>query len=108
KLARFLRSAFELDPAAIIRRLDQVPITIVQGDTDVQVSVEDDARKLAAAQPKAQLKVLHEVNHVLKYESQKTLAQASYHDPAVPLGPKVADAIASGVARASAPSPGRR
>jgi pimeloyl-ACP methyl ester carboxylesterase len=96
-IERFLRSELALDPAALAKAL-AMPATIVQGETDAQVSVED-ARRLAAAQPKAKLVVLPRVNHVLKEEATRALPQASYEDPGRPLGPGVVGAILAGVAR---------
>jgi hypothetical protein len=54
-------SEFALDPAALLHALT-VPVLIVQGDTDANVSVAD-AKALAAARPDATLKILPGVNH---------------------------------------------
>lgn len=76
----------------------QVPIVIVQGDNDLQVSL-DDARRLAAAQPKAKLVVLAGVNHVLKVvpTGDRAANAASYADPALPIAPGVVDAVVGAV-----------
>jgi hypothetical protein len=60
----YLISEISLDPAALLAKLKQ-PALILQGDNDVQVSVED-ARLLEAAKPDAKLVILPGVNHVLK------------------------------------------
>ncbi len=93
----FWRSTIAVDPAALLAKLT-LPVTIVQGETDVQVSVED-ARRLAGARKDARLVLLPRVNHVLKEEAEAKLPQPSYFDPTRPLGPGVADAVRAGVAR---------
>jgi hypothetical protein len=59
----------------------------------------EDARRLAAAASGARLVLLPHVNHVLKQEATRALPQASYANPALPLGPGVAAAIEGGIAR---------
>lgn len=88
----YLISWFRHDPAAELRALT-VPVLIVQGTTDVQVAVED-ARLLAAAQPKATLVIIDGMNHVLKLVPAEQAAQArSYSDPTLPVAPALIDAI---------------
>ncbi len=93
----FLRSEVALDPAALLAKT-KLPVTIVQGETDVQVTVAD-ARRLAAARQDARLVLLPRVNHVLKEEASVKAPQASYGDPSRPLGPGVVDAVQAGIAR---------
>ncbi len=83
------------DPAAMAAAV-RVPMLIVQGDADVQVSVAD-ARLLAAAQPAAQLAIMPHVNHVLKampVGADRATIIASYADPSSPIAPSVVDAVA--------------
>jgi pimeloyl-ACP methyl ester carboxylesterase len=96
-IEKFWRSEIGLDPPALLAKL-HVPTTIVQGETDLQVSVED-ARKLAAARKDAHLALLPHVNHVLKEEAARTAPQASYADATRPLAPGVAEAVLKGIAR---------
>jgi pimeloyl-ACP methyl ester carboxylesterase len=96
-VAGFLRSELVLDPVALTRRLPLSP-TIIQGETDMQISVED-ARRLAGARADARLVLLPRVNHLLKEETARVLLQASYSDPTRPLGPGVLDAVAGAIAR---------
>lgn len=93
----FLRSVLAVDPAALLGRLT-LPVTIVQGESDVQITV-GDARRLAAARKDALLVLLPRVNHVLKEEAEAKLPQSSYLDPTRPLGPGVAEAVRAGIAR---------
>jgi pimeloyl-ACP methyl ester carboxylesterase len=82
----YIISWFRYDPAKSIAALT-VPVLIIQGTTDVQVSV-DDAKRLAAANPKAKLLIVEGMNHVLKnVSSDKEKQASSYSDPALQLAP---------------------
>jgi pimeloyl-ACP methyl ester carboxylesterase len=83
----YLISWFRYDPAKWIAPLT-VPVLVVQGTTDLQVSV-DDARRLAAANPKAKLLVVEGMNHVLKeVPPDREKQMASYSDPTLRLAPE--------------------
>lgn len=94
----FLISAFGFDPAPALAGL-RLPVLIVQGGRDLQVS-DADAHRLAAAQPKAKLMRLPSVNHVLKSVATDDRAAnlATYADAALPLAPGVTEAIAGFIA----------
>lgn len=80
----YLVSWFARDPAAAVAAFRR-PVLVVQGTTDVQVTVAD-AERLAAAAPGARLVVVAGMNHVLKDVSGDVAAQMpSYADPALPL-----------------------
>ncbi|MEI8255889.1 MAG: alpha/beta fold hydrolase, partial [Deltaproteobacteria bacterium] len=98
----YMRGELDADPAALLRAL-RMPTVVIQGDTDIQVTVAD-ARALAGARPDVRLVLLPHVNHVLRDEATATPDQASYHNPALPLGPGVLDAVYSGIA-GTAPAP---
>jgi pimeloyl-ACP methyl ester carboxylesterase len=87
------------DPAQLAASL-KLPLLIVQGDKDIQVTVED-AEILAAAQPKARIAILQGVNHVLKVPAGEGRAAnlASYADPSLPIAPAVVEEIAAFVKR---------
>jgi len=71
------------------------PVLVVQGTTDLQVSVAD-AELLAGARPGVQVVLLQGVNHVLKAAPPDPRANiATYSDPSLPLAPGVAETIAS-------------
>ncbi len=90
----FLIDLMTSDPAALARTT-KLPMLIVQGETDIQVSVED-ARLLAAARPGARLVLLPGINHVWKKAPIDAAANAAtYGDAALPIDPAVADAIAA-------------
>lgn len=89
----FLIDLLAQDPTKLAASLT-VPLLIVQGETDLQTSVED-ARLLAAAQPKARLVLVPGVNHVLKAAPLERAANlATYADPSLPLAPAVVEAVA--------------
>lgn len=94
----YLISWFKYDPAREIAKL-KIPVLILQGTTDIQVSVED-AKLLAGANPAAKLVVIEGMNHVLKEvpaDMQKQLA--SYSDPSLPISSKLVDEMAGLVKR---------
>jgi pimeloyl-ACP methyl ester carboxylesterase len=93
----FLIDLFAENPSGLAASL-KVPLHIVQGDKDIQVTVED-AQALAAAQPKARLTILPGVNHVLKVPSGADRAAnlAAYADSSLPVAPSVVEAIVGAV-----------
>jgi uncharacterized protein len=89
----FWKSILTYDPAKLIKAYDG-PVLILQGKTDLQVSLSD-AAALKTAQPKASLVELDGVNHVLKTAPLERAANiATYNNPDLPLAPGVAQAIA--------------
>lgn len=89
----YMVSWFKYDPAKELATLN-IPILVVQGTTDMQVSLED-AALLQKANAKAKLLTLFNMNHILKtYEGtnrQENLA--TYLKPGLPLHPLVAKEI---------------
>jgi alpha-beta hydrolase superfamily lysophospholipase len=94
KVQKFLIDVFSYDPAVLLARY-QGPVLILQGQRDIQVS-ERDARLLAAANSKATLVMLPDVNHVLKSVASDDRAAnlATYANAGLPLATGVVDAIA--------------
>jgi pimeloyl-ACP methyl ester carboxylesterase len=95
----FLIDMFRHDPAKLASSLT-VPLLIVQGERDIQVSVAD-AQALAAAQPNAKLVLVPTMNHVLKDVGTDDRAAnlATYADPSLPVDGTLVDAIATFVKR---------
>lgn len=90
----YLVSWLRRDPAQEIASLT-VPCLVVQGDTDLQVRV-DDARALGAAQPHCKVVIVPGMNHVLKLVPADRARQvASYGDPSLPVAPALVEAIAT-------------
>lgn len=94
KVQAYLIDLMRYDPAKLIAGYDK-PVLILQGERDLQVTVED-ARRLKAADPKAQLVLLPDTNHVLKHvaSDQRTENFATYADPTLPLAPGVVASVA--------------
>ena len=87
----YLIGVLSLDPVDAVRRAD-VATLIVQGTTDIQVTVED-ARLLHAA-PGAELRLIDGMNHVLKLAPLDRAANlATYADPGLPLAPGLVSQI---------------
>jgi len=94
----YLISWFRYDPAKEIAAL-KIPVLIIQGTTDVQVSI-DDAKRLAAANPKAKLVTIEGMNHILKMVSGDLQTQIpSYGDPKLQLSEKLTPELVQFVRR---------
>jgi pimeloyl-ACP methyl ester carboxylesterase len=84
----YMISWFKYDPRQEISKLT-IPVLIVQGTTDIQVS-EEDARALASANPKAKLVLIEKMNHILKEaEADRAGNIATYNNPALPVAPEL-------------------
>ena len=60
----YLISWFKYDPVEEIAKID-VPVLIIQGDRDLQITV-DDAKQLHMGNPNSKLAIVQGMNHVLK------------------------------------------
>ena len=89
----FLIDAMSHDPSELAAQV-ALPMLVVQGMRDLQVSVTD-ARMLADAAPNATIALLPDVNHVLKIvRSEDPGANlATYGNPNLPIAPSVVDAV---------------
>ncbi len=88
----YLISWFKYDPAKEIARL-QIPIMIIQGLTDIQVSVTN-AKILAKANKSAEIVIIKGMNHILKEVSDDLQQQIkSYGDPSLPVVPEIVEQI---------------
>lgn len=90
----YIISWFKYNPQKEIKKLN-VPILIVQGTRDLQVT-EDDARLLKRAAGGAELVVVKNMNHVLKIieSDNKGVNVASYSNPALPVAEELVAAVA--------------
>jgi len=95
----FLIDMFRQDPAKLAAST-KLPLLIVQGERDVQVSTSD-AKRLAAAQPNAKLVLLPDMNHVLKdvASDDRSANLATYTDASLPVDSGLVDAIVKFVKR---------
>jgi pimeloyl-ACP methyl ester carboxylesterase len=92
----YLISWFKYDPAVEIGKL-KMPVTIVQGTADVQITMAD-AQALKSGAPNASLVVVPGMNHVLKISpdvSSRAAIIAGYTNPSLPVAPPVIGAVAS-------------
>ena len=89
----YMISWMKYDPRAEIQKL-AIPVLIVQGTTDIQVSVAD-AENLAEANPKAKKVIIRNMDHTLKVNSTTwaIFQQRSYVDPRRPLHAELVPAI---------------
>lgn len=88
----YLVSWFRYTPTQSIKALG-MPVLIVQGDTDIQVGV-DQAQALKAAKPDATLAIIPGMNHILKMvPANSPNPVASYGDPTLPLAPQLVSAL---------------
>ena len=81
----YLISWFKYNPRTVIASV-KVPVLIVQGKNDIQVSVED-AEFLKKGCPAAELLLIDKMNHVLK-DCESTAPQqqmAVYNNPSLPV-----------------------
>jgi uncharacterized protein len=105
----YLISWFKYDPVREIAALE-IPVLIVQGTTDLQVSV-DDAKRLAGAKKDAQLRLFDCMNHVLKHATTPEEQQAAYTDPSLSIEARAVEEITTVMIteiRSGAEQPNRR
>lgn len=90
----FMTSWMRYNPEEEIKTL-QIPILIINGDNDLQVSVEE-ANLLKAAVNNAQLEIIEKMNHILvPIEGDNLENSKSYNEPLRKLSLKLIDVIAS-------------
>ncbi|MFB0498178.1 pimeloyl-ACP methyl ester carboxylesterase [Mucilaginibacter sp. OAE612] len=91
-IQKYLMSWFRYNPQREIRKV-KAPILIIQGTTDLQVTV-GDAEKLKKAKSDAILDIIPNMNHVLKEApADKEKNKATYNEPDLPLKPEFVTAI---------------
>lgn len=72
----YMISWIKINPSELIKNIEK-PILIINGTKDIQVSVED-AKLLHQSNPKTQLKIIENMNHVLKKIEKEEDNMASY------------------------------
>jgi pimeloyl-ACP methyl ester carboxylesterase len=94
----FVIDQMSYDPAALLARYAG-PVLVLQGTTDLQVTMQD-AQRLAGARPGITMVALDGVNHVLKLAPAERAANlATYGNSALPIAPSVVEAITTFLAR---------
>ncbi|MEM9827509.1 MAG: alpha/beta fold hydrolase [Planctomycetota bacterium] len=94
-LMDFITGPPEPDAAALTK-----PLLIVQGDRDIQVSV-DDAKRLDKAAPRSKRVIITGMNHVLVDIPSPDKQLASYNDPTLPLSPQLVPTLVEFIKSAS-------
>src|SRR5262249_32567051 len=94
----FMRSSLAVDPARELGNL-KLPVMIVSGGHDLQVSA-GDAALLAKARADATRLDIPDMNHVLKITpADRAGQQDAYANPSLPLAPGLSEAVAAFVRR---------
>ena len=87
----YLISWFKYDPAVEIRKLS-IPVLVIQGTNDIQVSMED--AQLLAKAGKAPLMAIDHMNHIFRIvEGDRNANIATYNDPSLPIAGELSDSI---------------
>ncbi|MEO0401725.1 MAG: alpha/beta fold hydrolase [Pseudomonadota bacterium] len=96
-LQRYMINLFGFDPLDIAPNIT-VPVLILQGDADLQITVQD-AHALHAAFPHSTQHILPNVTHMMK---QDVAGQplATYANPALPLAPDMMSIVAAFITQA--------
>ncbi len=82
----FMSSWLKYDPQEEFKKLS-IPTMVVNGTTDIQVSM-DDANRLKKANPDTRMIIIDGMNHVLKNAPKERNANiATYSNPDLPLNP---------------------
>lgn len=81
------------DPIEMISKIKK-PVLIVQGQRDIQATIED-AKRLHSGKPKSQLLIIPEMNHVLKrvISNSRKDHLATYKDLYMPIVAELVDAV---------------
>lgn len=88
----YMISWLKYDPAVELKKL-RIPVLIIQGTTDIQVSVQD-AKLLSAAKPDAKLLLIDGMNHILRTApADRESNLATYNNASLPL----ADGFVKGI-----------
>lgn len=90
----YLISWFKYNPQAEIKKLN-IPVLIVQGNNDLQVTVKD-AESLAQSNKKAELLIVDKMNHIMKIVDGDVQANmASYNNETLPISEVMTNKIVS-------------
>ena len=94
----FLIDQMSCDPAQLLARYAG-PVLVLQGTTDLQISMQD-AQRLAGARPGVTMVALEGVNHILKIAPADPATNfATYGNSALPIAPSLVEAIAAFLAQ---------
>lgn len=90
----YIISWFKYNPQTEIKKIT-VPVLILQGNKDLQVTIKD-AENLSEANKKAELLIIDKMNHVLKIiDGDEQANYASYNNEVLPVSEVMTDKIVS-------------
>lgn len=89
---KFIVNYMKYDPSAEIKKLNDLPILIINGDRDLQIPVSD-AEDLNASAKNSKLLIIKDMNHVLKIVSGQQANMESYNNPEHPVAQKLIDDV---------------
>jgi len=88
----YLISWFKYDPAKELAKI-RVPVLIIQGTTDLQVS-EKDVKILSEANPKAEIKIIRGMNHIFKEAGLNRIKNfETYNQPGLQIKQELVEVI---------------
>jgi len=88
----YIISWIKYDPQVEISKL-KIPVLILQGTKDLQITVED-AKRLSIANPKASLVLIKNMNHLFRIVEGDSQANLNtYGDPSIPITDKLTKSI---------------
>lgn len=90
----YMISWFKYDPQIEIQKLT-IPVLIIQGTNDIQVTVED-AKRLSKANPKSELVLIDNMNHVFRIvEGDRQANIATYNNTSLPIADELVKNVTS-------------
>jgi fermentation-respiration switch protein FrsA (DUF1100 family) len=95
---KFFKTWMAYKPTDEISKFDGFPMLVLNGTKDLQV-FESDAKALYNANPKAELKLIENMNHVLKTITEDKDNLKSYYSPDYPLSDELVNIITEFIKR---------
>jgi pimeloyl-ACP methyl ester carboxylesterase len=93
----FLASWMSYNPAVEIKKLN-IPVLILNGSKDLQVTVIN-AKMLHEAKPDSELKIIENMNHMLKHITKDEDNMKSYFSPDYPLSQSLVETISTFISK---------
>ncbi len=84
----YMWSWLKYNPQQEIKKLNKIPVMIINGTADIQVQVSE-AEALKQAKPNAKYLIINDMNHVLKTVNNLTENHNSYANPDSPVTPEL-------------------
>lgn len=92
---KFINSWVKINPAEVLKKLDETPILVIHGTKDIQVPIED-AKKIDSIANHSKLIEIKNMNHVFRIiEGDRNENLASYSNPKQPISSEMIKAIST-------------